>query len=317
MKAGLISNPLSQQNRKKIERVRASVERSPGLAYEELAAITDIPAILSRFAKAGIELVIVNGGDGTVQAVLTSLINDKPFATLPAVSILPMGMTNQIAHDVGLRGRPHATLPRFIKRLQANGPRSSAVRSVLSLSDGQAPPRHGMFFGNGAFYRGTLLARKEIHPLGVERTVAVGAALGVFLGRALFKPGALESVYAGETMNVQLDDDPAWRGEALLVLATTLQHGIYGIYPFWGEAKAPLRVTRLPFPPERLGRAALPIVFGWERAWLKDYGYVSASGRCLSLQAFGPSMLDGETIDTAPGARLFLEAGPDIRFVTG
>jgi hypothetical protein len=317
MKAGLISNPLSQQNRKKIERVRDCVRRAPGLAYEELTAIGDIPAILSRFARAGVELVIVNGGDGTVQAVLTSLINDRPFAALPAVAILPMGMTNQIAHDVGLRGRPYASLPRLLRRLETRGARRLHSRPVLSLSDETAPPRHGMFFGNGAFTRGTLLARKEIHPLGVERTAAVGAALGVFLSRALFKPGALQTVYAGETMTMQLDDEPVRRGEALLVMATTLQHGIYGIYPFWGETAAPLRVTRLPFPPERLGRAALPIVFGWERAWLKDFGYISAGGRSLSLQAFGPSMLDGETIETAPGARLRLHAGPAITFVTG
>lgn len=317
MKAGLISNPLSQQNRKKIERVRDAVRRAPGLAYEELTAITDIPAILSRFARAGIELVLVNGGDGTVQAVLTSLVNDRPFASLPALALLPMGMTNQIAHDVGLRGRPYTVLPRLLRRLQNQGPRTMHTRAVLSLTDGTAPPRHGMFFGNGAFHRGTLLARKEIHPLGVERTAAVGAALGVFISRALFKPGALETVYVGETMTMQLDEEPAWRGDALMVMATTLQHGIYGIYPFWGESAGPLRFTRLPFPPERLGRAALPIVFGWERPWFREFGYVSGGGRSLSLQAFGPSMLDGETIDTAPGARLRLEAGPEITFIAG
>jgi hypothetical protein len=316
MQAGLISNPLSQQNRRKIERMREAARRAPGLAYEELTAIGDIPAVLSRFARAGVELVVVNGGDGTVQAVLTSLINDRPFTRLPAVAILPMGMTNQIAHDVGLRGRPHRALPRLLRRLRRGGARRFRKRPVLTLASA-AETRHGMFFGNGAFYRGTLMARREIHPLGIERTAAIGATLGVFLARVAFKPATLQSLFAGETMTMQLDTQPPWRGEALSVMATTLRHGIYGIYPFWGETPEPLRVTRLPSPPARLGRAALPLMFGRRRPWFDDYGYVSEGGRRLSLEACGPGMLDGESIETGPGTRLVLEAGPEIHFLTG
>jgi hypothetical protein len=317
MKAGLLTNPLSQQNRKKIERVRAVLPRLPGLAYGELSSIADVPSILRSFAADGVELVILNGGDGTVQAVMTSLINDRPFGALPALAILPMGMTNQIAHDVGvsvgLGGRVDRALLRLI-RVAERGRLRRSVRHGLSLASG-GERVHGMFFGNGAFYRGTMMARRKVHPLGVERTAAVGAALALLIGRAVVSSSSLGTLFAGETMTTTLDDGAPWRGEAMMVMATTLRYGIYGIYPFWGAGEEPLRVTRIPFPPERFGRAALPIIFGQGRPWFADNGYVSESGRRLHLQAYGPAMLDGETIETPPGTALTLEAGPEFTFV--
>ena len=43
------------------------------------------------------------------------------------------------------------------------------------------PPIHGLFFGTAAFYRGTILGRAEVHPLGVEKSAAAGLALVWFL----------------------------------------------------------------------------------------------------------------------------------------
>ena len=61
-------------------------------------------------------MLVINGGDGTVQAALTELYNGGHFGdSPPPVAVLPSGKTNLIALDLGARGDPIATLERLIE----------------------------------------------------------------------------------------------------------------------------------------------------------------------------------------------------------
>src|SRR5688500_20064039 len=53
------------------------------------------------------DVLVINGGDGTVQATLTEMFNGKPFGDVPPpVAVLPNGKTNLIAQDLGADGDP-------------------------------------------------------------------------------------------------------------------------------------------------------------------------------------------------------------------
>ena len=62
------------------------------------------------------KVLVINGGDGTVQAALTELYNGGHFGDKPPpVAVLPSGKTNLIALDLGARGDPIETLERLIE----------------------------------------------------------------------------------------------------------------------------------------------------------------------------------------------------------
>ena len=61
-------------------------------------------------------VLVINGGDGTVQAALTELHNGGHFGDEPPpVAVLPNGKTNLIALDLGARGDPVEALERLLE----------------------------------------------------------------------------------------------------------------------------------------------------------------------------------------------------------
>ena len=70
---------------------------------------------LRTIARVRPKVLVINGGDGTVQAALTELHNGGHFAMRPPpVAVLPNGKTNLIALDLGAQGDPIEALERLI-----------------------------------------------------------------------------------------------------------------------------------------------------------------------------------------------------------
>ena len=63
-----------------------------------------LPSAVTQAANDKIDHVIIEGGDGTVQGVISAFLNQaEAFNTFPAFSIVPGGMTNQVAKNIGLK----------------------------------------------------------------------------------------------------------------------------------------------------------------------------------------------------------------------
>ena len=99
MRIGLLSNPGSTRNRVGMAAIEALAERTPEILHCRFEPALGFGPPLQSFAAAGCDLVVVSGGDGTVQGVLTELLAHHPFAELPALAILPRGMANMTATD--------------------------------------------------------------------------------------------------------------------------------------------------------------------------------------------------------------------------
>ena len=104
LNVGLLSNPLSGGNRKGIGAIRRVVANQANVVHYEVRTPDDVLSALIDSARKGLEIVAVNGGDGTIQAVLTALFHQKPYATLPVMAILRSGTTSMTSGDVGLKG---------------------------------------------------------------------------------------------------------------------------------------------------------------------------------------------------------------------
>ncbi|HEX5080282.1 MAG TPA: acylglycerol kinase family protein [Geminicoccaceae bacterium] len=316
-RVGIVSNPGSRRNRARLGEIRAVLERYPETLHAEAAQVADLESILCEFARREVDLVVVNGGDGTVHATLTALCNGTAYRNLPALAVLPTGMTNLIALDVGLAGRPETSLARLLDRLASGGEVAQERRPLLSLSTGgNRPPLHGMFFGTAAFHQAVRMARNEVHPTGARGSLAFAMSLTLAIWRALAgrsdRPGPL---FQGQDMTIDLDGVRQAGERYFLVLATTLRRLIFGLMPFWGDGSGQIRYTGIAFPPVQLMCALLPVLRGRPRPWMSEPCYVSRTVDDITIATGDPLVIDGEFVQPEPDVPVLLRSDREALFV--
>ncbi len=320
---GVISNPNSQRNRQdSLDGINAVLDDHPNVLHRKLRDFSELGDIVASFERAAVEVIVVNGGDGTVQAMLTELARRNDRNEAPKLAILPGGMTNVIARDVGLDGPPPKALARLIERLAADegieAPTIDQVtRPLIGLATGAGkPPIYGMFFGAAGFYRAVMLAQEKVRPKGVAGSLASAASLAHVLFRLLLgRTDGDDRLYQGEVMTIDLDGDRGRAQPYLLLIATTLDRLILGLMPFWGTPGNALRYTSVAFPPRRLARALLPVLRGKPRPWMTDQGYRSGTVDDLIIDTKSPVVLDGEIYHPEPGCPIRLSGDRFQTFV--
>jgi len=150
----LLINPLSGYNRRHGGVFAARAERA-GIECREGRDPDEIAESLRSLARLRPDLLIVNGGDGTVRQVVDELRRERPFENEPVLALLRGGSTNMIQNDAGLRGRPTRALRRLLGRVRDGIPQDR-VRACIPLRirrEGDGLERHGFFWSAGALPR--------------------------------------------------------------------------------------------------------------------------------------------------------------------
>lgn len=306
---GLIHNPNATRNRNK------PAPSHPRLIVREPYSNAEVPAALEAFREAGCEVIVTNGGDGTVREVLSAL-RGVYGEEAPRLVVFAAGATDLIAADVG-SGLIDAGLPRLIQALDFGGGRIER-RSPLRVIwlDGSQPPATGMFFGAAAFVRATEVSHK-IRARGVDRARRWGSTQGWAVGLTLLGTAfaavmgpARKMWLAGRPMTVDGHTAPRF-----LFLATTLDRLMMNIWPFWGEGDGGLKFLDIEAPPKHLSMALIPALKGRPKPWMKDGGYRSGETQGMDVTVEGRFVLDGEFYRPGPSGRLRLEAGTPVEFL--
>ncbi|WP_447971215.1 diacylglycerol/lipid kinase family protein [Nitrospira sp. M1] len=307
---GIISNPLSGRNKKRAVVMTTILEAHPDILHDEVHTQHDIQTTLTTFAQEQVNVLVINGGDGTVQAVLTTLFHLQPFATLPLLAILPSGTSNMNAGDVGLRGNRTASLQKLLSWIEGHGPDPTLLtRHVLRVQ--RVPdedPIFGMFFGAGAIYQGAQVGWKTKQSVG--RLGEVGASLIIcrfFLSLLFSRQTHITPIHA----TISRDEHPAIKGEFLTILVTTLERLFLGLRPYWGTESHPLHYTAVRKSPAYLMRTLPSLLFGRTHKYgTAEHGYDSHNALSLELHMQDGFTIDGEDYTSDP------ERGP-VRLTTG
>ncbi|HEX7943673.1 MAG TPA: diacylglycerol kinase family protein [Phenylobacterium sp.] len=264
---------------------------------------SELFAGLRRLAAEGVELVVIDGGDGTVREVLTRL-PEAYGGRYPMLAIVPNGKTNALALDLGVP--LGASLEDILAAARA-GKRPKKRHCLEVLRPGQAlPERRGFLFGLGAFVRATELAQRN-HDRGLFDNAAVGITLLGAVRRTLFG-GSDEPWRRGESVALSFAGE---RRDWFLVLASTYKRFPLGLKPF-GEPHEGLKVLSVEAPPRRLVRAVPAILQGRSPPWLARDGYRRDDVEAFDLDFPGGFVLDGEVFE---GGELSLRQGPELEFV--
>jgi hypothetical protein len=299
--AGVIHNTRSRHNR------GAEPAFPPaGVLMATPHSHDELDGALARFAAEGVDLLVVDGGDGTVRDVMTQAPTHFPGRT-PTMAVLPSGKTNALAFDLG------APREWSLEALLASAERGRTSRRrqlEVFRAGAQEPLARGFIFGAGAFVRATELAQRT-HRLGAFEGLAVGMTLGGAVLRTLFG-GPRSGWRCGEPMQLGFEGEPLHEGQVFLLLASTLERLPLGVHPFGPRVCDGLRSLTVEAPPRQLLRALPPILAGKEPPWLEAAGYHRRVVERVDFALEGGFVMDGETY---PGGRYSLRVGAPVEFV--
>lgn len=184
----LLSNPRSTGNISQLPRVRAFCAEHPDIFHYEVEHAEQVGDALRTIARVRPKILVINGGDGTVQAALTEIINGGHFGgKLPPVAVLPNGKTNLIALDLGAQGDPVTALRRLHELASGDLEDHLVARELIALTNAaQQKPAIGMFLGGAGLADIMLYCREKIYPLGlpngISHVLAAIAVVFVLLG---------------------------------------------------------------------------------------------------------------------------------------
>ena len=222
----LLSNPKSFGNRSELPRVRAFCAAHKDIFHYEVEQVSQIGQALKQIAKVRPRVLVINGGDGTVQAALTELHHGGHFGdSPPPVAVLPNGKTNLIAHDLGAAGDPIEALERVLDLVRTDLVPHIVSRELIALTDGKGGGRAvlGMFLGGAGLADTILYCRHKIYPLGLPNWLAHGLTfllglISVIVGR---RSRLLPAKWA--PIKVSITRRGALQGRFAFVMVTTLE----------------------------------------------------------------------------------------------
>ena len=241
----LLSNPKSTGNRAMLPRVRNYCANHPDIFHYEVEHVDQIGRALQTIARVEPAVIVINGGDGTVQAALTELYQGEHFkGKVPPIAVLPNGKTNLIALDLGTYGDPLKALDRIVELAKTGLDQHVVARELIALSDGQVGSRPvlGMFLGGAGLADYILYCRHRIYPLGLSNglshfltAMAVVFSLLLGIGGKYMPPRA-------RPIQVSLIREGQLRGRFSLLIVTTLEKLLLGARAGSGDAVGSMKL---------------------------------------------------------------------------
>ncbi len=313
---GIISNPLSGGNKKGLKPVEKMLSGHNRISHHIAVRPEEVMTACRDFARRGVDIIVVNGGDGTIHASLTALFTIEWPDAMPALALLRAGTTSMIARDVGLPGSRLQGLSRFVDWVRTGrGKASFTKRPVLKLTrENCEQPMYGMFFGAGGIYEGIKFCHARIYSKGLGGEIAAGLTLARFLiagatGNRQTAPSTLIRMDVGEATVQKMN--------ALFLFATTLDRLFLGMRPYWGTGSAPLHVTTIRSGASRLLLSAPTLMRSRRNRWTTPrHGYISRNLHALQLYLESGFTLDGQLYDPDPRfSALKLECGGEAEFL--
>jgi len=292
-KIGVLINPLSGGNLNGLGNIRSLINKYPQVLHCDVQTPEDILVALEYFARQEVDLLAVNGGDGTVQAVLTHLFHHQPFKSLPILAVLQSGTTSMTARDVGFSGSRVRSLRKLFNWATAgDGEPQVTQRPVLQVRAPGHPTRYGMFFGAAAIYQGIQYFHRNVNVRGLKGEIGPGLTILRFLWAAVRQNN---NFIPTVPISVALDDHPPQQLDTFVVLVSTLERLFLGLYPYWGDESGPLHFSALRARPRYLLRALASILRGRKGSYgTPENGFYSHNAHEIKLNLGSGFTLDGQ-----------------------
>lgn len=292
-KIGVLINPLSGGNLNGLGSIRSLIDDNPQVIHRDVQTPGSVLEALKDFARRDVNLLAVNGGDGTVQAVLTSLFLHRPFGAMPLLAVLQSGTTSMTARDVGFLGPRVKSLQKLFRwATTGDGDPSITQRPVLQVQAPGHQTYYGMFFGASAIYQGIEYFHSKVNTRGLRGELGPAVTILRFLWSAVRRrSGFIPPI----PVSVTVDEKPPQKFDSFVVLVSTLERLFLGIHPYWGVESGPLHYTAVQAYPRHL-LTVLPAALRGRRSssGTIENGFYSHNAHEIKLSFDGGFTLDGQ-----------------------
>ena len=190
MKVGILNNLRAGQSGQTVSRVLSLLSAYPDVLHVETDHAAALPEALADFARRGIDLLVVNGGDGTLQHALTEILAGDDFERIPMIAPLRGGRTNMTALDLGAQRDPVKGLASVLEAVRTRRLAERMVRRpVLRVAYHRGfAVQYGMFFGAGMIQRAIALTHR-LFPKGRNHGVlGPGLVTAGLIGKTMLRP---------------------------------------------------------------------------------------------------------------------------------
>ncbi|MEY4632299.1 MAG: hypothetical protein RIQ81_2419 [Pseudomonadota bacterium] len=305
---GIVTNPHSKLNKRNPERHKVLgyiLGQRGQLAVTH--SLDELQSVALEFKEKQVDVLAINGGDGTISLTLTAFIRAYGEQPLPRIAILGGGTINVLRTNLGIRGRPEDVLFRLVELHSAGG--EFPVRKVPTL---EVDGNYGFLFGDG-------VAANFLELFYKNKTNALGSVLLLLklCAASIFDREFFRSVINNRNYHLRPAGGRPLNEDALSVMCSTLRLGPMGIPYFNLLAGNPDKMECISFQIE-------PSKFLWQlpvmvagavsgmNLWQKR---ICAPSVEIEADSGRPYTIDGELFKAA-GETITVNMGPRLEFVT-
>jgi len=228
---GVITNPRSRINKRDPSHMRrlGYLLGSRGAA-EATRSLDDLYRVAEEFKRVEIDVLGINGGDGTIHHTLTAFIRTYGDQPLPLIALLRGGTMNTIANSLGIKGNPPKLLFELADRYHNHDAFDVFEHPILSIGDA-----YGYIFGSGLLYNflEAYYATGRPSPVMAARLLAKACLSAMIGGR--FARRVTRRFHA----RVIVDGDAWAREDFVTVTAATVEQLGFGFKPFYRVGERP------------------------------------------------------------------------------
>ena len=313
----LLSNPHSTGNLLQLPRIRAFCAEHPDIFHYEVEKAEQIGEAMKTIARIRPRLLVINGGDGTVQGALTELHNGGHFGDCtPPVAVLPNGKTNLIALDLGFRGDPITALERLLELAKSDLAPHLVERELIALRCGPEAqhPVIGMFLGGAGLADTMLYCRNRIYPLGLPNGFSHFLTAAAVMLRSLsgWKAGFLPP--EPQPLQVSVSRGGQISGRFALLAVTTLEKLLLGS-EMRGDNRGSLKMLAIEQRTGSMIRGLFAGIGGRLGKGKLSGVHVEEADEISIAGERSDVILDGETFTAVTGRPIHLSRAQPLSFV--
>jgi diacylglycerol kinase family enzyme len=317
---GVITNPRAGKNVEnsvRIERLKRILGRD-GI-FHETQTREEISNAARKFRRLGIDILVIDGGDGTLHHTLSAFIPIYHDTDLPPIVLLRGGTMNTVARSLGIKGLSEAILGGILSTVKKGGSFEVVRTNILKVND-----RYGFIFGVGfpvsllkAYYRGA--------GRGKGKTTRVFLKI---LYSTLKKRDVESNFFHAFKAEIRLDEEKLPARKYTAILGATVKDVGLGFKPTrrageregvfqilccdMGEREGVFQILCCDMGPERTGLTVFKALLGME---LMDSRLLDRlATRCtITVEKPVDMQIDGEIFKDQK--EIYLHVGPAIRFI--
>ena len=306
IRIGIITNPHAKLNKRNPLRPKllGYILGQRGIT-EITNSLEDLQKVARKFLQHGINLVAINGGDGTISLTISTFIHVYKDHPLPKIALLCGGTMNVIAINLGIKGSPENLLALMLEKASDSEP-----FETISLPTIKVENRYGFLFADGT----SSLILEEFYR---NKTDHFGAfLLGVRLVfSTLFNGPLTKKLIKEQQIAFQAHPHPKIYHASLGTYATTLKTMPMNIPMFLNDCPSKhLQAISITCPATSLIRRILKILMSKKVGIDRDRITYFCQKLHITARANEPYTLDGEIFHPAP-KELHISLGPTIEFI--